>query len=84
MNLEKLKNTAVLVAAALAVSFGLGWGFSHFVNRASRREAQRNQKQAQGLQALVRNREQTKKEVNRARATLAASDPDLTSDSLFP
>ena len=80
----KIKTAVLLTAAALAVSFGVGWGFSHLVNRAARKEAQRRQKEAAALQTLIGHREQTQKEVDHARKTLASTDPDAWCDSLFP
>lgn len=88
--IEKLKSIGLLVLSALAVSFGIGWGFSHMLKLSAQKKAKEAQKLASGqqkvitaVQSLVASRERTKKEGEIERKKLESCDLDAYADSLF-
>lgn len=80
---NKLKDLGLLILAVLAVSFGVGWGFTHMKNRALRTRAQRAETQVKTLEF----QKQVQQEVNLEKAKLSDRSPqnlDHCADALFP
>jgi hypothetical protein len=88
--IEKLKSIGLVVLSVLAVSFGIGWGFSHMLKRSAEKKANEaeklnraQKKEITAIQTLVNSRERTRKEVAIERQKLETGDLDAYADSLF-